>query len=57
MDTLGGLIFMLTGRVPTRGEVIQLPDGGEIEVVDADPRRVQRVRLRVPQVEQPEDRE
>lgn len=57
VDTLGGLIFMLTGRVPTRGEVIQLPDRGEIEVVDADPRRVQRVRLRIPQVEQPEDRE
>ncbi len=51
VDTLGGLIFMHTGRVPVRGEVIQLDSGAEIEIVDADPRRVKRVRLRVPQPE------
>jgi magnesium and cobalt transporter len=48
IDTLGGLVFMLAGRVPTRGEVIPHPSGAEIEVVDADPRRIKRLRLRVP---------
>ncbi|MBO9454907.1 HlyC/CorC family transporter [Paracoccus sp. R12_1] len=46
VDTLGGLIFMLTGRVPLRGEVISHESGVEFEVVDADPRRIKRVRLR-----------
>lgn len=50
-DTLGGLVFVLTGRVPARGEVIPHPGGGEIEVVDADPRRVKRLRLRLPAAE------
>ncbi len=48
IDTLGGLIFMLTGRVPVRGEVIPHDAGAEFEIVDADPRRVKRVRLRRP---------
>jgi magnesium and cobalt transporter len=47
-DTLGGLVFMLTGRVPARGEVIPHPAGPEFEIVDADPRRVKRLRVRVP---------
>jgi len=46
VDTLGGLVFMLAGRVPKRGEVITHPDGIEFEVLDADPRRVKRVRVR-----------
>tara|TARA_R110002124_G_scaffold5902_5_gene36813 strand:- start:819 stop:1739 length:921 start_codon:yes stop_codon:yes gene_type:complete len=49
VDTLGGLVFMLAGRVPERGEVIPHPSGAEIEVVDADPRRIKRLRLRMPQ--------
>ncbi|MBT0958528.1 HlyC/CorC family transporter [Alphaproteobacteria bacterium KMM 3653] len=48
VDTLGGLAFMLTGRVPTRGEVIPHPAGVQIEVVDADPRRIKRLRVRLP---------
>lgn len=48
VDTLGGLIFMLTGRVPVRGEVIQDDSGAEFEIVDADARRIKRVRLRAP---------
>ena len=40
IDTFGGLVFMLTGRVPARGEVIAHPDGHEFEIIDADPRRV-----------------
>ena len=53
IDTLGGLIFMLTGRVPVRGEVIPHESGAEFEIIDADPRRVKRVRLRLPQPEPP----
>ena len=49
VDTLGGLVFMLTGHVPVRGEVIPHPDGLEFEVLDADPRRVKRLRVRLPQ--------
>ncbi|MBK5927421.1 transporter associated domain-containing protein [Rhodobaculum claviforme] len=47
VDTLGGLVAMLAGRVPARGEVIVHPDGVEFEIVDADPRRLNRVRLRL----------
>lgn len=56
IDTIGGLVFMLSGRVPTRGEVIPHPSGVEFEVVDADPRRIKRLRVRVPAArERPED--
>ncbi|MCQ0970311.1 hemolysin family protein [Paracoccus sp. TK19116] len=48
VDTLGGLIFQLTGRVPLRGEVIAHDTGAEFEIVEADPRRIKRVRLRAP---------
>lgn len=48
IDTLGGLVFMLSGRVPTRGEVVLHPEGPEFEVIDADPRRIKRLRVRVP---------
>ncbi len=48
IDTLGGLVFMLSGRVPARGEVVPHPDGPEFEVIDADPRRIKRLRVRVP---------
>jgi CBS domain containing-hemolysin-like protein len=46
IDTLGGLVVALVGRVPTRGELITHPTGLEIEVVDADPRRVKSLYLR-----------
>lgn len=45
VDTLGGLVFMLSGRVPERGEVIAHPGGHEFEVTDADPRRIKRLRV------------
>ena len=48
IDTLGGLIFLLSGHVPVRGEVIKHPTGVEFEVVDADPRRIKRLRIRLP---------
>ena len=46
VDTLGGLVFFIAGRVPSRGELIGHPSGLEFEVVDADPRRVKRLRVR-----------
>ncbi len=48
VDTLGGLIVGRLGRVPQRGELIEHPSGLAFEVTDADPRRVKRVRIRVP---------
>jgi len=48
IDTLGGLVFMLSGRVPARGEVVPHPDGVEFEVIDADPRRIKRLRVMIP---------
>ena len=47
VDTLGGLVFMLAGHVPARGEIIRHPAGPEFEVVDADPRRIKRLRVRL----------
>lgn len=46
VETLGGIMFALAGRVPLRGEIIHHPNGIEMEVLDADPRRIRRVRLR-----------
>jgi len=46
IDTLGGLVVALVGRVPIRGELITHPAGLEIEVIDADPRRVKRLSLK-----------
>src|SRR6476660_9420412 len=46
VDTLGGLVSSLAGRVPKRGEIIAHPLGIEFEVLDADPRRIKRLRVR-----------
>ena len=48
IDTLGGIVFLRTGRVPARGEVVPHESGAEFEVVDADPRRIKRLRVRLP---------
>ncbi|MCB6178290.1 CBS domain-containing protein [Rhodobacter sp. Har01] len=48
IDTIGGLVFLRTGRVPSRGEVVALEGGVQIEIVDADARRIKRLRLRLP---------
>lgn len=45
VDTLGGLVFASLGRIPARGEVVQAIPGFEFQVLDADPRRVKRVRI------------
>ncbi len=47
IDTLGGLVFFLAGRVPARGELIVHPSSGvSFEILEADPRRVKRLRIR-----------
>ena len=49
VDTLGGLIFLLTGHIPAKGECITHPSGWKLEAVDSDPRRIIRVRLHAPE--------
>jgi magnesium and cobalt transporter len=51
IDTVAGLVFTLAGRVPARGEVISHPSGIEFRVLDADPRRIRRVRVRRPSLQ------
>lgn len=49
VDTLGGLLYVSVGRVPVRGELLYVPDevpGFEFEVMDADPRRIKRLKIR-----------
>jgi|SRR5579871_2067270 len=48
VNTLGGLVVSVIGRVPQRGEIVALPSGLEFEILDADPRRVRRLRMRPP---------
>ncbi len=45
-DTLGGLVSYLAGRVPARGEILTHDTGMVFEILDADPRRVNRLRIR-----------
>ncbi|MHA1127520.1 MAG: transporter associated domain-containing protein [Alphaproteobacteria bacterium] len=47
VETLGGLVFMLSGRIPSRGECISDSHGHEFEVIDADARRIKRLRVRL----------
>jgi CBS domain containing-hemolysin-like protein len=46
VDTLGGLVNSMAGRVPTRGEVLSHPSGITFEILEADPRRVSRMRIK-----------
>ena len=45
IDTLGGLVFSLAGRVPLRGELVKHYSGVEIEILEADPRRIRKLRI------------
>jgi CBS domain containing-hemolysin-like protein len=49
VDTLGGLVFLLAGHIPAKGECVNHPSGWKLEAVDSDPRRIIRVRLHAPQ--------
>ena len=48
IDTVGGLVFTLAGRVPAKGELVSHPSGLEFRILDADPRRIRRLRVRRP---------
>ncbi len=48
IDSLGGLVVSLLGRVPQRGEIVTHPDGTEFQVMEADPRRVRKLRITLP---------
>ncbi|OYX14982.1 MAG: hypothetical protein B7Z15_02080 [Rhizobiales bacterium 32-66-8] len=52
VDTLGGLVVTLAARVPRIGEIISMPGEYRVEVIDADPRRVKRLRIMLPAQEQ-----
>jgi CBS domain containing-hemolysin-like protein len=51
VDTLGGLVFLLAGHIPTKGECVMHPSGWTFEALDSDPRRIIRVRLHAPERE------
>jgi CBS domain containing-hemolysin-like protein len=51
IDTVGGLVFTLAGRVPARGEVISHESGTEFRVLDSDARRIRRLRAKLPALE------
>ncbi len=48
IDTVGGLVLTLAGRVPAKGELVSHGSGLEFRVLEADPRRIRRVRVRKP---------
>jgi magnesium and cobalt transporter len=48
IDTVGGLVFTLAGRVPARGEVIRHESGAEFRILDSDARRIRRLRTKLP---------
>ena len=49
IDTLGGLVFSIAGRVPVRGELLHHSSGVEFEVLDADHRRIKFLRVLKPE--------
>ena len=55
VDTLGGLVFLLAGHIPTKGECVTHPSGWKLEAVDSDPRKIIRVRLHAPETARTED--
>jgi CBS domain containing-hemolysin-like protein len=54
VDTLGGLVFLLTGHIPAKGESVLHSSGWRLEAVDSDPRKIVRVRLHAPEPRIPE---
>lgn len=47
-DTLGGLVFFIAGRIPARGEIIKHPLGISFEIIEADQRRINKLRVKIP---------
>jgi len=57
IDTVGGLVFALEGRVPEIGEVIEHPLGYRFEIIDASPRAIKKVRIHLPRRQETEQQE
>jgi hemolysin (HlyC) family protein len=57
IDTLGGLVFSIAGRIPARGELVRHPSGVEFEVLEADPRRIKKLRIHQPPASETEQAE
>ena len=55
VDTLGGLVFLLAGHIPAKGECVTHPSGWKMEAVESDPRRIIRLRLHAPEGRLPSD--
>jgi CBS domain containing-hemolysin-like protein len=55
VDTLGGLVFLLAGHIPAKGECVTHPSGWKLEAIESDPRRILRVRLHAPEGEMQAD--
>ena len=53
VDTLGGLVFLTAGRIPSNGECVEHPSGWTFESIDSDPRKIIRVRLHAPDAQRP----
>jgi len=53
IETIGGLVFLLVGRIPQRGELITHPKGFEIEIREVDQRKIINVRLRINSIRNP----
>ena len=51
VDTVGGLVFLLAGHIPAKGECVTHPSGWKLEAIDSDPRKIIRVRLHAPATE------
>jgi CBS domain containing-hemolysin-like protein len=51
VDTLGGLVFLLAGHIPAKGESVTHPSGWVMEALDSDPKKILRVRLHAPEGE------
>jgi len=49
VDTLGGLMFLIAGHIPAKGECVTHASGWKLEAVDSDPRKIIRVRLHAPE--------
>ena len=57
IDTIGGLVFSIAGRIPARGERVRHPSGVEFEVLEADKRRIKKLRIHLPPAAKPENTE
>lgn len=55
IHSLGGLVFALSGRIPARGQLVRHPSGLVFEVLDADRRRIKKLRIRVPEKSEAEN--